>query len=60
MLLKKAGTPYAKHKLQYLQGVRGYEGRSRTKQENGKLRLYESWKWTSGDKSSGNSILEEL
>ena len=28
-------------------------------QANGKIRLYESWKWTSGDKSSGNSILEE-
>lgn len=28
--------------------------------KNGKLRLYESWKWTSGDMSSGNSILEEL
>ncbi len=26
----------------------------------GKIRLYESWKWTSGDKSEGNSILEEL
>jgi hypothetical protein len=26
---------------------------------NGKIRLYESWKWTSGDKSSGKSILEE-
>jgi hypothetical protein len=28
--------------------------------ENGKIRLYESWKWTSGDMSSGKSILEEL
>ncbi len=27
--------------------------------ENGKIRLYENWKWTSGDKSSGKSILEE-
>lgn len=27
---------------------------------NGKIRLYENWKWTSGDKSSGKSILEEL
>ena len=27
--------------------------------ENGKIRLYETWKWTSGDKSSGSSILEE-
>jgi hypothetical protein len=26
---------------------------------NGKIRLYESWKWTSGDASSGKSILEE-
>ena len=26
----------------------------------GKIRLYESWKWTSGDKSSGKSILEEI
>ncbi|MCL6265970.1 n-acetylglutamate synthase [Flagellimonas myxillae] len=28
--------------------------------ENGKIRLHEQWKWTSGDRSSGNSILEEL
>lgn len=28
--------------------------------ENNKIRLYESWKWTSGDKSKGQSILEEL
>ena len=27
---------------------------------NGKIRLYESWQWTSGDKSSGTSILEEI
>ena len=28
--------------------------------ENGKIRLHESWQWTSGDKSKGNSILEEI
>ncbi|TMU56497.1 n-acetylglutamate synthase [Flagellimonas algicola] len=28
--------------------------------ENGKIRLHEKWKWTSGDMSSGKSILEEL
>ena len=27
---------------------------------NGKIRLHESWQWTSGDNSKGNSILEEL
>lgn len=27
---------------------------------NGKLRLHEKWQWTSGDKSSGESIIEEL
>lgn len=27
---------------------------------NGKLRLIESWQWTSGDKSEGYSILEEI
>jgi len=27
---------------------------------NGKVRLYETWEWTSGDKSKGNSILEEI
>jgi len=27
---------------------------------NGKIRLHESWKWTSGDRSSGSSILQEL
>ncbi|MEO5789573.1 MAG: n-acetylglutamate synthase [Gelidibacter sp.] len=28
--------------------------------ENGKIRLYETWKWTSGDQSTGTSVLEEL
>lgn len=28
--------------------------------DNGKIRLYETWQWTSGDKSNGNSILEEV
>ena len=27
---------------------------------NGQILLYESWEWTSGDKSKGNSILEEI
>jgi hypothetical protein len=27
---------------------------------NGKIRLHETWEWTSGDKTSGKSILEEL
>ena len=27
--------------------------------ENGKIRLHESWQWTSGDKSKGKSIIEE-
>lgn len=27
--------------------------------ENGKIRLNEKWKWTSGDKSKGESIIEE-
>lgn len=27
---------------------------------NGKIRLYEDWEWTSGDKSKGKSILEEI
>lgn len=26
---------------------------------NGKMRLHESWEWTSGDKSKGKSIIEE-
>ena len=26
---------------------------------NGKIRLHESWRWTSGDCSEGNSIIEE-
>ena len=29
-------------------------------QSNGKIRLYETWQWTSGDKSKGKSILEEI
>ncbi|NRA11594.1 MAG: n-acetylglutamate synthase [Crocinitomicaceae bacterium] len=28
--------------------------------DNGKIRLHESWRWTSGDQSTGESILEEL
>jgi len=28
--------------------------------ENGKIRLYEKWEWTSGDFSKGTSILEEI
>ena len=27
--------------------------------ENGKIRLHETWEWTSGDKSRGKSIIEE-
>jgi len=26
---------------------------------NGKIRLHETWEWTSGDRSKGNSIIEE-
>ncbi len=28
--------------------------------KNGKIRLHENWQWTSGNKSSGKSILEEI
>jgi len=28
--------------------------------ENGKIRLVERWQWTSGEKSKGHSILEEI
>jgi len=27
---------------------------------NGKIRLHETWQWTSGDRSAGKSILEEF
>ena len=27
---------------------------------NGKIRLHEEWKWTSGDNSYGKSVLEEI
>jgi len=27
---------------------------------NGKIRLLEKWQWTSGDKSKGESVLEEI
>lgn len=27
---------------------------------NGKITLHESWEWTSGDKSKGTSVLEEI
>jgi hypothetical protein len=26
---------------------------------NGKIRLHENWEWTSGDRSKGNSVIEE-
>ncbi len=28
--------------------------------QNGKIRLHETWQWTSGDQSKGKSILEEI
>lgn len=28
--------------------------------QNGKIRLHEDWQWTSGDNSSGHSIIEEI
>ncbi|RAI94812.1 n-acetylglutamate synthase [Algoriphagus yeomjeoni] len=28
--------------------------------ENGKIRLHETWQWTSGDCSAGESVLEEV
>lgn len=28
--------------------------------ENGKIRLHETWQWTSGDGSQGSSVLEEV
>ncbi|TDB60379.1 n-acetylglutamate synthase [Arundinibacter roseus] len=27
---------------------------------NGKIRLHETWQWTSGDHSAGSSVLEEI
>ena len=27
---------------------------------DGRIRLYEKWKWTSGDKSAGESVIEEI
>lgn len=27
---------------------------------DGRIRLYESWRWTCGDESSGESVLEEI
>lgn len=27
---------------------------------NGKIRLHETWQWTSGDRSAGNSVLDEI
>ncbi len=38
-------------------------GRCRSSPEllpNGKIRLHESWEWTSGDQSKGQSVIEEL
>ena len=28
--------------------------------ENGKIRLHETWQWTSGDRSSGESVIDEI
>lgn len=30
------------------------------KMPNGKIRLHERWRWTSGDQSAGESVLEEI
>ncbi|QYO65472.1 hypothetical protein [Leptolyngbya sp. 7M] len=27
---------------------------------DGRIRLYETWQWTSGDRSSGSSVIEEM
>ena len=27
---------------------------------DGRIRLYEAWRWTSGDRSSGRSVVEEI
>ncbi|MGE9312287.1 n-acetylglutamate synthase [Niabella sp. CJ426] len=27
---------------------------------NGKIRLHETWQWTSGDRSAGTSVIEEI
>ncbi|MFS4466627.1 n-acetylglutamate synthase [Maribacter sp. 2210JD10-5] len=38
-------------------------GRCTSKPElmtNGKIKLHETWQWTSGDKSKGNSVLVEI
>jgi len=38
-------------------------GKCRSRPEvmpNGKIRLHEDWQWTSGDRSTGSSILEEV
>lgn len=38
-------------------------GTCRSKPEvlpSGKIRLHETWEWTSGDKSKGSSVLEEI
>ena len=38
-------------------------GRCKSKPEtmpDGRLRLYETWQWTSGDLSSGESVIEEF
>ncbi|WP_299124410.1 n-acetylglutamate synthase [uncultured Winogradskyella sp.] len=28
--------------------------------QNGKIRLHESWEWTSGDESKGHSVIDEI
>ncbi|SFA76341.1 n-acetylglutamate synthase [Algoriphagus aquimarinus] len=28
--------------------------------DNGKIRLHETWEWTSGDRSRGESVIEEI
>jgi len=48
------------HQVNYKEEI--MTGKCKSKPEilkNGKIRLHESWEWTSGDKTKGQSILEE-
>ena len=60
-LVDEAGTIVMRYHLVNAAGklMTGYCKSKPEVLSNGKIRLHESWQWTSGDESKGTSIIEE-
>ncbi len=57
----EGGLEFSYHHLNKdLQIKSGYCRSTPEQLPDGRLRFHESWRWTSGDKSSGTSIIEEV